>query len=183
VIFYAPAQVLEQSSANIMEKLSATIKKHTQGAAVYTGIYQMKEPGPVRMFTMLGRLSLPNRMLNLMSQAAAEGQHLAQKVRQKLPTLDLTEIEGMEFFFDDASAFDERATLGGSSDSLVAALKDPDREVRKRAVMRLGEKGESSASSAIISLLNDPDDSVRMEAARALKLISAQRPAQPGGNA
>jgi len=183
VVLYAPAGILERSSANMIEKLSKSIKHHTQGAAVYTGIYKMKEPGPIRMYTMLGRLSLPNRMVNLMSQAATEGQHLAQKVKQKVPTMDLSEIESMEFFFDDVSAFDEKASVGGAPGSLLSALKDPDKEVRKRAVIRLGEKGDPDSSSAIISLLNDPEDEVRMEAAKALRLLSAVRIAPPGTNA
>ncbi|MBI5190108.1 MAG: HEAT repeat domain-containing protein [Nitrospirae bacterium] len=173
VIFYAPADVLERSSANIMEKLNQSIKKITQGAAVYTGIYQMKEPGPVKIFTMLGRLSLPNRIINLMSQAAIEGQHLAQKVKQRMPTLDLTEIESMEFFFEDTPAFDDKASMANKQNNLMAYLKDPDKEVRKRAVAALGEKADPKTSSVVISLLNDPDEEVRMEAAKALRRISA----------
>lgn len=176
VVLYAPEQVLARSSAGALEKLANTIKSHTQGAAVYTGVYQTKEPGPVRIYTMLGRLALPNRMINLMSQAAAEGQHLTSKVKQKVPTLDLTEIESMEFFFDETTAFDESASMASDSGSLLCALKDPDKEVRKRAVTRLGEKGDPATSSAVISLLNDPDEGVRMEAARALKMLSSQRP-------
>ncbi len=184
VIFYAPKQVLERSSASIMEKLNASIKKVTQGAAVYTGIYQMKEPGPVKIFTMLGRLSLPNRIVNLMSQAAIEGQHLAQKVKQKMPTLDLSEIESMEFFFDDANAFDERAAITPRVGALASSLKDPDKDIRKRALAILGEKGDPDTSSAIISLLNDPEEDVRMEAAKALRRISMpDRPVPPTGTA
>lgn len=183
VVIYAPAEILERSSANMIEKLSRSIKQHTQGAAVYTGIYKMKEPGPVRIYTMLGRLSLPNRMVNLMSQAAAEGQHLAQKVKAKVPTMDLSEIESMEFFFDDASAFDEGATVGASAASLLSSLKDPDKEIRKRAVIKLGEKADPDTSSAIISLLNDTDEGVRMEAAKALRIISSAKVNPPGGMA
>jgi len=184
VILYAPAQVLERSSATIFEKLGNSIKKVTQGAAVYTGIYQMKEPGAVKMFTMLGRLSLPNRIVNLMSQAAIEGQHLAQKVKQKMPTLDLSEIESMEFFFEDASAFDERAATKDGRPTLMASLKDPDKEVRKRAVVSLADKADPESSSAIISLLNDPDEGVRMEAAKALRRISlVERSMMPPGTA
>jgi cell division GTPase FtsZ len=179
VILYAPAAVLERSSAMMLEKLNNSIKKVTQGAAVYTGVYQLKEPGPVKMFTMLGRLSLPNRIISLMSQAAIEGQHLARKVKQKMPTLDLSEIESMEFFFEDTPAFDEKAATGNRVNTLVASLKDPDKEVRKRAVMMLGEKADPSTSSVVISLLNDPDDEVRMEAAKALRKISSpEQPAQ-----
>jgi len=175
VVMYAPEQVLAKSSASALEKLANTIKSHTQGAAVYTGIYQTKEPGPVRIYTMLGRLALPNRMINLMSQAAAEGQHLTSKVRKKAPTLDLSEIESMEFFFDDTNVFDGSSSMEGSAGSLTAALKDPDREVRMRALVRLGEKGDQESTPAIISLLNDPDEGVRMEAAKALKVITSQR--------
>lgn len=177
VIFYAPASVLEHSSATMLERLNNSIKKVTQGAAVYTGVYQLKEPGPVKMFTMLGRLSLPNRVINLMSQAAIEGQHLAQKVKQKMPTLDLSEIESMDFFFEETPAFDEKTQAGVKTQSLVDSLKDPDKEVRKRAVAMLGEKADPATSPAVISLLNDPDDEVRMAAATALRKISSvERP-------
>jgi len=181
VILYAPAHVLEHSPANIFEKLNHSIKKVTQGAAVYTGIYQLKEPGPVKIFTMLGRLSLPNRIINLMSQAAIEGQHLAQKVKQKMPTLDLSEIENMEFFFEDTPAFDDKAATGGvpKLSTLLVSLKDPDKAVRMKAVATLGEKADPSTSTAVISLLNDPDEEVRMEAAKALRRISiVEKPAQ-----
>jgi cell division GTPase FtsZ len=185
VILYAPSQVLDRSSATIFEKLNETIKKITQGAAVYTGIYQTKEPGPVKIFTMLGRLSLPNRIINLMSQAAIEGEHLAQKVKRKIPTLDLTEIESMEFFFEDAPAFDEKAALHISrADEVASWMKDPDKELRIKAVSALMEASGPQASAAVISLLNDPDEQVRLEAAKALGKISMTDITPPqGGNA
>jgi len=179
VVFYAPAQVLEKSSAGVMEKLNTAIKKITQGAAVYTGIYQLKEPGPVTIFTMLGRLSLPNRIVNLLSQAAIEGQHLAQKVKQKMPTLDLTEIESMEFFFEETPAFDENAKPLDRMEAVMSRLKDPDKEVRKKAVMSLADKADPDTSSVVISLLNDPEEDVRLEAAKALKRIAAAGRAAP----
>ncbi len=185
VILYAPSQVLDRSSATIFEKLNDTIKKITEGAAVYTGIYQTKEPGPVKIFSMLGRLSLPNRIINLMSQAAIEGEHLAQKVKRKIPTLDLTEIENMEFFFDDAPAFDEKTALHVSrEDELASWMKNPDKELRLRAIKAIMEASGPQASTAVMSLLNDQDAEVRLEAAKALGKISmSDVTPQQGGNA
>jgi hypothetical protein len=178
VVFYAPQHVLERSSADIVEKLNDTIKGHTQGAAVYTGIYQLKEPGPVRMFTMLGRLALPERMGSLMSQAVAEGRSLAQKVKKKMPTLDLTEVESLDQFFDESPAFDEKETVNALMNTIINSLRDPDKDVRKDAVIKLGERGDPTSSSAVISLLNDPDEEVRREAARALRILGSPRPQQ-----
>jgi len=183
VVFFAPQHVLERSSANIVEKLNDTIKRHTKGAAVYTGIYQLKEPGPVRMFTMLGRLSLPERMGSLMNQAVAEGRNLAQKVKKKMPTLDMSEVESIDQFFDEEPAFDDKLAISDRTASLINSLNDPDKEVRKGAVIKLGERGDPASSSAVISLLNDPDDDVRMEAARALRLLGNSRQADAAGTA
>jgi HEAT repeat protein len=106
-------------------------------------------------------------------------------VKRKIPTLDLTEIESMEFFFEDAPAFDEKTAMHISrADEVASWMKDPDKELRIKAVSALMEASGPQASAAVISLLNDPDEQVRLEAARALGKISMNDITPPqGGNA
>jgi HEAT repeat protein len=63
-------------------------------------------------------------------------------------------------------------------------MKDPDKELRIKAVSALMEASGPQASAAVISLLNDPDEAVRLEAAKALRRISLNENAPPQeGNA
>jgi HEAT repeat protein len=63
--------------------------------------------------------------------------------------------------------------------SLMAGLKDHDPKVRKKAVVELGDIGDSGATEEIITLLDDPDDDVRLEAVVALGKIGDQRAVEP----
>ena len=90
-----------------------------------------------------------------------------------------------QFFFEDAPAFDEKASLHLSrADEVASWMKDPDKELRIKAVSALMEASGPHASAAVISLLNDPDEGVRLEAAKVLRMISLNENASPQeGNA
>jgi cell division GTPase FtsZ len=99
VILFAPKQVLARSAADVFEKLSQSIKQVTSGAAVYTGIYQYaKDDKPIKLYTMLGKLPLPERVNELLSEAMEEGKQLSQKVRVEIPRLDLSGLDDMALF-------------------------------------------------------------------------------------
>jgi HEAT repeat protein len=64
-----------------------------------------------------------------------------------------------------------------SADLLLAALKDPDADVRLVAAQHLGYRGDERNLRALVEALGDPHAGVRREAAEALCLIGA--PAVP----
>jgi HEAT repeat protein len=64
-----------------------------------------------------------------------------------------------------------------SADLLIAALKDPDADVRLVAAQHLGYRGDERKLRALVEALADPHAGVRREAAEALCLIGA--PAVP----
>ncbi|MCI0527522.1 MAG: HEAT repeat domain-containing protein, partial [Nitrospira sp.] len=99
VVLFAPKQVLAKSPADILEKLTNSIKQITSGSATYTGIYQYtREDRPVKLYAMLGKLSLPERVNQLLAQAVEEGKQLSRKVKEEIPKLDLSGLEGIELF-------------------------------------------------------------------------------------
>ncbi len=99
VILFAPKQILTKSSADVFEKFTHAIKEITSGSAVYTGIYQYtKEDKPIKLYAMLGKLPIPSRVKELLSQALDEGKRLSQKVKVEIPKLDLSGLEGVELF-------------------------------------------------------------------------------------
>ncbi|HZS46747.1 MAG TPA: M56 family metallopeptidase [Blastocatellia bacterium] len=64
-------------------------------------------------------------------------------------------------------------------DALVAALKDPNKEVRHQALWALGQRGDKRAVEGIIGALSDEDSSVRQQAAWALGQIDDRRAVAP----
>jgi|GEM_PF-1662414 len=99
VVLFAPRHILAKSPVDIFEKLTHSLKEITSGSAVYTGIYQYsKEDRPVKLYAMLGKLPLPGRVNELLSQAVEEGKQLSQKVKEEIPRLDLSGLEGVELF-------------------------------------------------------------------------------------
>ncbi len=164
VIVYAPRSVLASSSAEMFEKLNTALKNLTKGAAIYTGIYELEEGKPVRISSMIGKMNFPDRVVNLLSQASIEGQSLAEKVRKERPTLDLGEIEGLDFF----GILNEEPMVS-DLDSLLAALEDDDPDVRLRTVLSLHNVSDhDSLHPLLMKALKDNDNRIVVEAAKIL---------------
>ena len=66
-----------------------------------------------------------------------------------------------------------------SVESLIKALKDRDSQIRKLAVVALGEIRDARAVEPLIQVLSDNDSNVRGEAADALSKISDTRAVEP----
>jgi cell division GTPase FtsZ len=164
VIVYAPRSVLASSSAEMFEKLNTALKNLTKGAAIYTGIYELEEGKPVRVSSMIGKMNFPDRVVNLLSQASIEGQSLAEKVRKERPTLDLGEIEGLDFF-----GILNEEPLESDLDSLLAALEDDDPDVRLRTVLSLHNISDhDNLHPLLMKALKDNDNRIVVEAAKIL---------------
>ena len=93
--------MLERSSATIFEKLNLQIKKLTQGAAVYTGIYQQKEPGPVKIFTMLGRLSLGEKKVLVLTDGVKENVYLSGRNLPLVQVLPYSDVSAYHVLWSD----------------------------------------------------------------------------------
>lgn len=99
IVLFAPERILAKSPADIFEKLTSSIKQITFGSATYTGIYQYtRSDKPVKLYAMLGKLPLPERVNALLTQAIEEGKQLSRKVKEEIPKLDLSGLDGIELF-------------------------------------------------------------------------------------
>ncbi len=164
LILYAPKSILEATSAEMFEQVNRTLKNLTKGAAIYTGIYELEEGRPTRISTMIGKMNFPDRVVNLLSQASIEGQGLAEKVRKSRPSLDLGEIEQMDFF-----TILSQEPLTNDMDSLIESLEDDDPDVRLRTVLSLNTIGDNDRLHPLLmKALKDNDNRIVVEAAKIL---------------
>ncbi|MEK6777351.1 MAG: HEAT repeat domain-containing protein [bacterium] len=167
VIIYAPKSVLEATPAEMYERISRSLKNQTRGAAVYTGVYELEEGRPTRISTMIGKMNFPDRVVNLLSQASIEGHGLSEKVRMARPTLDLGEVEQMDFF-----NILTQGDLTEGMDAVLNALEDEDPDVRLRTVLSLGSLNDyDRLHPLLMKALKDNDNRVVVEAARILGRI------------
>jgi HEAT repeat protein len=164
LILYAPRSVLDATSAEMFEGINTTLKNMTKGAALYTGIYELEEGRPSRVSTMIGKMNFPDRVVNLLSQASIEGHGLAEKVRMTRPSLDLGEIEEMDFF----NIMNEVPEID-NVDAIIKALEDDDPDVRLRTVLSLNSISDSDRLHPLLmKALKDNDNRIVVEAAKIL---------------
>jgi len=167
MILYAPKSVLASTPAEVYERINRSLKNQTHGAAVYTGVYELEEGRPTRISTMIGKMNFPDRVVNLLSQASIEGHGLAEKVRMARPTLDLGEVEQMDFF-----NILTQGDLSGEMDAMLNALEDEDPDVRLRTVLSLSSLNDyERLHPLLMKALKDNDNRVVVEAARILGRI------------
>lgn len=98
VCIYAPAHMLQSTSSRFLNLLGEEFKSITNGATCYFGLYELPAGNTVKISTMLGRLTIPVRLQELLAEASSEGQNLNRKIKQELPTLDISALEDMELF-------------------------------------------------------------------------------------
>ncbi len=98
VCIFAPPEVLQRTSSRFLNMLGEEFKTLTNGATCYFGIYEHNNPAVVKVATMLGRLTIPVRLQELLAEASTEGRNLNRKIQQELPTLDISVLDGMELF-------------------------------------------------------------------------------------
>ncbi len=164
LILYAPRSVLDATSAEMFEQINTTLKNLTKGAAIYTGIYELEEGRPSRISTMIGKMNFPDRVVSLLSQASIEGHGLAEKIRMTRPSLDLGEIEEMDFFniLNQTPSTDD-------VDAIIRALEDEDPDVRLRTVLSLSSINDADRLHPLLmKALKDNDNRIVVEAAKIL---------------
>ncbi len=98
VCIFAPSEMLQATSSRFLNLLGEEFKTITNGATCYFGLYEMPPGSPIKISTMLGRLTIPVRLQELLQEASSEGQNLNRKIQQALPTLDISALEEMELF-------------------------------------------------------------------------------------
>jgi cell division GTPase FtsZ len=98
VCIYAPAHMLQSTSSRFLNLLGEEFKAITNGATCYFGLYELPGGNTVKISTMLGRLTIPVRLQELLAEASSEGHNLNRKIQQELPTLDISALDDMELF-------------------------------------------------------------------------------------
>jgi hypothetical protein len=98
ISIYAPEAVLKQTSSQFLNMLGEEFKLLTNGATCYFGIYELANSETIKISTMLGRLTIPIRLQEMLMEATSEGMNLAQKFQQEMPTLDMSALDGMDLF-------------------------------------------------------------------------------------
>jgi cell division GTPase FtsZ len=99
LVLEASEQDLTQVSIGAFEEIEERLKSETQGAALYRGIYRTKTAKERPILRVIASTqSLPHRIREVLSDAQREGLAIRDKLQEQLPTLDLGELENLEFF-------------------------------------------------------------------------------------
>lgn len=98
LILEAPEPALAATSIAGFERIHDALKRDTEGAAIYQGIYRSADATQVILRVVAVTQSLPERVRQLLMEAKQEGQALGAKVREELPGLDLGEVEDLDLF-------------------------------------------------------------------------------------
>jgi hypothetical protein len=98
ISIYAPAAILQKTSSRFLNFLGEEFKSLTNGATCYFGLYEVPNSSTIKISTMLGRLTIPVRLQEMLIEASSEGKNLTQKLQQELPTLDISALDSMELF-------------------------------------------------------------------------------------
>ncbi|HLP42460.1 MAG TPA: hypothetical protein VK465_13210 [Fibrobacteria bacterium] len=98
ISIFAPPEVLRRTSSRFLNDLGEKFKSMTNGATCYSGLYEMQDASSIKISTMLGRLAIPDRLQEMLTEASSEGKALNAKLRQELPTLDISALESMDLF-------------------------------------------------------------------------------------
>ena len=133
LILLVPKKVLEENPASIYENLIGAATELTRGNAIYTGLFQIPDEEPIRLYTLLGGLPLPNRIDTLLSLAKEEGVRLGEKLTRKAPGLNLGEIKELNFFTRGESSSIDEGTLRDRSTA------DREEEIKKKAFLEQAE--------------------------------------------
>ena len=98
ISIFAPAALLQKTSSRFLNNLGEEFKSLTNGATCYFGLYEMPNGSNIKISTMLGRLTIPVRLQEMLTEASSEGRTLNAKLQQELPTLDISALESMDLF-------------------------------------------------------------------------------------
>jgi tubulin-like protein CetZ len=91
-------KALSSTPISVFEEINEQLKKESEGAAMYYGLYRSDEERPTQVRLIAATQSLPHRIRDLLADAKREGMLLGQKIREDLPSLELGEIANVELF-------------------------------------------------------------------------------------
>jgi hypothetical protein len=120
-------------------------------------LYEVPDSDTIRISTMLGRLTIPVRLQEMLVEASSEGKNLTQKLQQELPTLDISALDSMELFSNgplpSAPASNETHIM--SRDPVPAAApapKSPEAKESKKTETDLDAEGRSYSIEEYVKL-------------------------------
>ena len=117
ISIYAPAAILQKTSSRFLNLLGEEFKSLTNGATCYFGLYEVPNSTTIKISTMLGRLTIPVRLQEMLVEASSEGKNLTQKLAQILPTLDISALDDMDLF---SNGPDPRQAPTGSETNVLS---------------------------------------------------------------
>lgn len=97
LVIEAPEERLAATPISVFEEISEQLKKESEGAAIYYGLYRT-DASQTQVRLIAATQALPHRIRELLSDAQREGMVLGEKIREDLPSLDLGEVGKMELF-------------------------------------------------------------------------------------
>lgn len=124
LVIEANEQDLTQVSIGAFEEIEERLKAETEGAALYRGIYRNKATGVRPTLRIIASTqSLPHRIREVLSDAQREGLAIRDKLQEQLPTLDLGELENLEFFRPSARSRPSERPRRGRRSQVPAPLE------------------------------------------------------------
>jgi cell division GTPase FtsZ len=131
LVIEAPEKALASTSISVFEEISEQLKKESEGAAIYTGLYRTDEERSTLVRLIAATQALPNRIRDLLADAKREGMVLGQKIREDLPSLELGEIANVELFRTKSRPSTRPGKPRPQAKSAPAPIEDMQMEVRR----------------------------------------------------
>ncbi len=98
LVIEAPESALAEVPISTFEDIAVRLKKESEGAAIYYGIYCTPEGTKPTLRLIASTPSLPHRIREVLGDAKREGMILSDKVQEELPTLELGDLKDVELF-------------------------------------------------------------------------------------
>lgn len=98
LVIVGPERALRATPMRGLDETIQAIKDKSGGGAVYEGIFVSGDDVPLKAYVLAASLGLPARIAGLLGDAESEGRELARKIREDLPELEISPLEGLELF-------------------------------------------------------------------------------------
>jgi|GEM_PF-1120689 len=98
VVITGPESALGTLSAEAFDQAIGALKETTGGGAVYEGMYISNDDDIVKVHVLSASLELPQRLSTLLAAAHTEGQELAKKISEEIPTLETGDLDALDLF-------------------------------------------------------------------------------------
>ncbi len=154
ISIYAPDEILKKTSSRFLNQLGEEFKSLTNGATCYFGLYEVPGSTTIKISTMLGRLTIPVRLQEMLVEASSEGKNLSQKLQQELPMLDISALDDMELFSQtpESKASDTQILAREASDAARQAAESSTIIPRPDATVDLDSENRSYSMEEYVKL-------------------------------